>query len=123
MTKENQKKSNEMNRRDFIKKSAVAAGAAAISVSGLSMFNSPAWAGKRDHILIGRPNPGTGPLADFGAPTPWVDERALAKINADGGIYIDKIGKKLPVKVKIMDTESNPTKAAETSPRVVSRFS
>ena len=112
-------KTKGINRRDFIKQSAVAAGAAAISVTGLPLLTSPAWAGKRDHILIGRPNPSTGPLADFGAPTPWVDDRVLAKINADGGIYIEKLGKKLPIKVKIMDTESNPTKAAELTSRLI----
>ena len=84
MLKEKDGKVKGINRRDFLKKSAVAAGAAAISVTGIPVFTSPAWAGKRDHILIGRPNPSTGPLADFGAPTPWVDDRVLAKINADG---------------------------------------
>lgn len=119
MSKDEKKKTNEMNRREFIKKSTIAASAAVVTASGLPLFNSPAWSGQRDHILIGRPNPSTGPLADFGAATPWVDDRVLAKINADGGIYIDKIGKKLPVKVKIMDTESNPTKAAELTSRLI----
>ncbi len=119
MSKDEKKKTNEMNRRDFIKKSTIAASAAVVTASGLPLFNSPAWAGQRDHILIGRPNPSTGPLADFGAATPWVDKRVLAKINADGGINIDKLGKKLPVKVKIMDTESNPTKAAELTSRLI----
>ena len=119
MSNKKDEKTKGMNRRDFMKKSAVAAGAAAISVTGWPVFTSPAWAGKRDHILIGRPNPSTGPLADFGAATPWVDDRVLAKINADGGIFIEKLGKKLPVKVKIMDTESNPTKAAELTSRLI----
>jgi branched-chain amino acid transport system substrate-binding protein len=108
-----------INRRDFLKNIGCRGRAAAISVTGLPLLTSPAWAGKRDHILIGRPNPSTGPLADFGAPTPWVDDRALAKINADGGIFIEKLGKKLPVKVKIVDTESNPTKAAELASRLI----
>lgn len=60
MSKEEKKETKKMNRREFIKKSAIATGVAAISVSGIPMFNSPAWAGKRDHILIGRPNPSTG---------------------------------------------------------------
>jgi len=38
-------KTKGMNRRDFMKKSAVAAGAAAISVTGWPVFTSPAWAG------------------------------------------------------------------------------
>jgi branched-chain amino acid transport system substrate-binding protein len=119
MSKEKNGKAKRMDRRQFIKTSAVAAGAAAISVTGLPLLTSPAFAAKRDHILIGRPNPSTGPIADFGAATPWVDDRVLAKINADGGIFIEEVGKKLPVKVKIMDTESNPTKAAELTSRLI----
>jgi len=119
MPKEKNRKVKGMNRREFLKKSTVAAGAAAISVTGWPVFPSPAWAGKRDYILIGRPNPSTGPLPDFGSPTPWVDDRALARINADGGIFIEKLGKRLPVRAKIMDTGSNPTRAAELTSRLI----
>ncbi|MBW1721072.1 MAG: ABC transporter substrate-binding protein [Deltaproteobacteria bacterium] len=108
-----------MNRREFMKKGAIAVGAAV--TSGLVFPGSArrAEAAKRDYILIGRPNPTTGPLASFGEGTPWTDERALAEINRDGGIYLKELGKKLPVKIKVVDTESNPTKAAEVASRLI----
>jgi len=63
--------------------------------------------------------PKTGPIAAFAESTPWLDDRALAEINRDGGIYIKEYSKKVPVKVKILDTESNPTKAAEIGSRLI----
>jgi branched-chain amino acid transport system substrate-binding protein len=65
----------------------------------------------KDYILIGRPNPSTGPLYEMGAESPWVDDKAIAAVNAEGGIYIKEYGRKLPLKVKIVDTESSPDKA------------
>ncbi|MFH1247858.1 MAG: ABC transporter substrate-binding protein [Candidatus Omnitrophota bacterium] len=66
---------------------------------------------EKEYILIGHPNPSTGPLSEMGEVSPWIDDQFVEKINAGGGIYIKEYGKKLPIKVKIVDTESNPTKA------------
>jgi len=74
---------------------------------------------KRDYILIGRPNPTSGPISAFGESSPWVDERAVAEINKDGGIFIKEAGKKLPVRIKIVDTESDPTKAADVASKLI----
>ncbi|MCJ7687136.1 MAG: ABC transporter substrate-binding protein [Desulfobacteraceae bacterium] len=101
-----------ITRRDFIKKVGYTTGAIGIS-SAFPKLLRPARAASRDHILIGRPVPKTGPIAAFAESTPWLDNRALDEINRDGGIYIKEYGKKVPLKVKIMDTGSNPTKAAE----------
>lgn len=73
----------------------------------------------RDYILIGRPNPTTGPLASFGEATPWVEEKALEAINKDGGIYIKEAGRKLPVKIKVVDTQSDPTKAGDAASKLI----
>ncbi|MBW2341409.1 MAG: ABC transporter substrate-binding protein, partial [Deltaproteobacteria bacterium] len=108
-----------MNRREFMKKGAMAMGAAMTSGLVLPNLVRKAQAARRDYILIGRPNPGTGPIASFGEGTPWVDDRVLKEINKDGGIYIKELGKKLPIKVKILDTESNPTKAGEIASRLI----
>ena len=108
-----------INRREFMKTGAMAMGAAMTSGLMLPNLVKRAEAAKRDYILIGRPNPATGPLASFGEGTPWVDERVLAEINKDGGIYIKEFGKKVPIKVKIVDTESNPTKAGEIASRLI----
>ncbi len=83
-----------ITRRDFIKTTAM--GGAVLTGSSLSGLISQASAAKKDHILIGRCNPSTGPLAAFGEPSPWIDDRAVAQINKDGGIFIEELGKKLP---------------------------
>ena len=121
MSKEEKKRTKQegINRREFMKKGAMAMGAAVTSGLVVPKMVGRAKAARRDHILLGRPNPSTGPLASFGEATPWVDERVMAEINKDGGIYIKELGKKVPIKVKIMDTESNPTKAGEIASRLI----
>lgn len=115
----NRSRQRGINRREFMKKSAMAVGTAMTSGLVLPKVVKPARATSRDYILIGRPNPTTGPIASFGEPTPWVDDRAVAEINRDGGIYLKEMGKKVPIKVKILDTESNPTKAGEIASRLI----
>ena len=111
-------KNKGISRRDFIKKVGYTATAVGIS-SSVPKFLKPARGASKDHILVGRPLPITGPVAAFTESTPWLDNKALAEINKDGGIYIKEFGKKLPLKVKIVDTESNPTKAAELASRLI----
>jgi branched-chain amino acid transport system substrate-binding protein len=74
---------------------------------------------QRDSILIGIPNPSTGPLAGFGEGSPWAENRALDAVNKDGGIMIKEANKKLPVKIKVVDTASDPTKAGEVASKLV----
>ena len=109
---------NGLTRRDFLKKTGVAGAAlgAATVVPGLAR---KALAAKRDYILIGHPNPSTGPLAGFGEASPWADNKAIEAINKQGGIYIKEYGKKVPIKLKILDTEGNPTKAAELAAKLI----
>jgi branched-chain amino acid transport system substrate-binding protein len=105
-------------RREFLKK----AGKTAAALGAVSVFPSlasRALAAKRDYILIGHPNPSTGPLAGFGEASPWADNRAVDAINAKGGIFIKEYGKKVPVKIKVVDTESNPTKAGESAAKLM----
>ena len=107
-----------ITRRDFIKN--VGKGTAALGVASMMpRLVRPVKAAKRDYILIGRPNPATGPLAGFGEASPWADDNAIAAINAKGGIYLKEVGKKLPVKMRMVDTESNPTKAGEIASRLI----
>jgi len=112
-----EKKRKDITRRDFLKK--VGQGTAALGVASVApRLVRPARAA-RDHILVGRPNPSTGPLASFGEACPWIDDRALEAINKKGGIYVKEVGKKLPLKAKILDTQSNPAKAAELASRMI----
>jgi branched-chain amino acid transport system substrate-binding protein len=106
---------SKMTRRDFMKKATYAG--AALTVG--SMVKPVRAAEKRDYILIGRPNPSSGPLSAFGEPSPWVDERALAEINKDGGIFIKEAGKKLPVRIKLVDTESDPSKTGDVTSKLI----
>src|SRR4030042_2843123 len=103
-----------MTRRDFMKK-ATYAGAALSVGSPARPFRASE---KRDYILIGRPNPSSGPLSAFGEPSPWVDERALAEINKDGGIFIKEAGKKLPVRIKLVDTGRDPSQPGEVTSKL-----
>ena len=65
------------------------------------------------------PNPSTGPLADFGEASPWTNERAIAAINSRGGIRVEEYGRELPVLMKMVDTESDPTKAGEVAMKLI----
>lgn len=106
-------------RREFISASLAGAASAATMVSGLPALARRAYAADRDHILVGFCNPSTGPLAAFGESSPFIDNRALAQINKDGGIFIKKLNRKLPVRLKMLDAESDPTKAAELTARLI----
>ena len=76
-----------ITRREFLKKAGYTAGAVGISAA-LPGFAKMAKAATKNRILIGRPAPRTGPIAAFAESSPWLDNRALAEINKDGGIYI-----------------------------------
>ncbi|UCE33725.1 MAG: ABC transporter substrate-binding protein [Deltaproteobacteria bacterium] len=104
-----------LTRREFIK----TVGVAGVAAAGVSFLPLNARGAAKDHILIGHPTPATGPIAPFGEASGWADKRAMAEINKDGGIYLKELGKKLPIKVKAADTESNPTKAAEVASKLI----
>jgi branched-chain amino acid transport system substrate-binding protein len=112
------KKKKDISRREFIKKMGFTAAAVGVS-SAVPKLLKPARAAVRDHILIGRPLPVTGPVSAFTTVSPWIDNKAIADINKDGGIFIKEAGKKLPVKVKIVDTESNPSKAGDAGSKLI----
>ena len=113
--RQEEKKQSCVTRRKFIKM----AGSAGVAVAGASLFPGISRSAERDHILIGHPAPFTGPIAPFGETSAWADERAMAEINKEGGIFIKELGKKLPIKIKAMDTESNPTKAADVASKLI----
>ena len=114
--KKNKGREKGFTRREFLKKTGMAGAALGVASMAPSIVTH-SYAQAKDHILIGHPNPSTGPLAGFGEASPWADEKAIAAINKAGGIMVD--GKKLPVKLKLVDTESDPTKAAELASRLI----
>jgi branched-chain amino acid transport system substrate-binding protein len=117
--KKKKQESKGLTRRDFIKTVGVAGAALGAARIVPSLAKKSFAAKGRDYILVGRPNPTTGAMAPFGEATPWVDEKAIEYINKKGGIYIKEAGKKLPVRMKVVDTESSDTKAAEAASRLI----
>jgi branched-chain amino acid transport system substrate-binding protein len=106
-------------RREFLKTTGVAGAALGVTAAVPSLVKNVHAQQKKDFILIGHPNPSTGPLAGFGEASPWADDKAVNAINKAGGIYIKEYDKKLPVKLKLVDTESDPTKAAELASKLI----
>ena len=95
------KKKAGITRRDFMKKAGVA-GAALTASAIVPSLARRAFAAKRDYVLIGHPNPSTGPLADFGEASPWADNKAIEAMNRLGGVYIEELDKRVPVKLKLI---------------------
>ena len=75
--------------------------------------------GEKEYILVGRVAPLTGAIANFGAGTPYIEEQAVEALNAEGGIYIEEYGKKLPIKFIVADSESDITKASEAATKLI----
>ncbi|MBA7465981.1 hypothetical protein ES707_01153 [subsurface metagenome] len=63
---------------------------------------------EKDSIVVGMSRPLSGPLAVIGdsAFRP-VYETFIAEVNADGGIYVEEYGKKLPIELIIYDDKSD----------------
>jgi len=62
-------------------------------------------------ILVGVPAPQTGMYAGFGEGGIFGMQAAVDDINKQGGVNVKEYGKKLPLKLKIVNTESDPLKA------------
>ncbi len=113
-----QNKERRSTRRDFLKQ--VGLSGAALGLTTLVPgFTARSRAAKRDYVLIGHPNPSTGPISDFGEASPWTEQRALDAVNRKGGLFVEELGRKIPVRVKTVDTESDPTKAAEVASKLI----
>ena len=106
-----------MKRRTFLKNVGLTGAAMGASLCMPGVIKK-SWAAK-DSILVGHPSSLTGPLAGLGEPTEWVTKRALEAINKDGGIYIKEAGRKLPVEVKIVDTQSDPAKSGDMASKLI----
>jgi branched-chain amino acid transport system substrate-binding protein len=76
---------------------------------------------EKKEILIGSHLPLSGALAMAGVEQKWAYERAVEDINKTGGIYVAEYGKKLPVRLIVMDDETNPGMAAAVVERLIKR--
>ncbi|MGW8179970.1 MAG: substrate-binding domain-containing protein, partial [bacterium] len=64
-----------------------------------------------EFIEIGGSIPLTGPFGSLGNMVLPGYEIAVADINADGGVYVEEYGTKVPLRLTYYDDESDPTKA------------
>jgi branched-chain amino acid transport system substrate-binding protein len=72
-------------------------------------------------IKIGWPVPLTGPIASFGEPDPWVAQQIEQVVNRDGGVFLSAYNKKVPIKIIIRDTKSDPNFAATVAEELITR--
>jgi len=62
-------------------------------------------------IVVGMDVELTGPFAGFGEGSQWGVKAAVDDINKLGGVYVKEYDKKLPIRLVIVNNESDPTKA------------
>ncbi|MEM4382750.1 MAG: ABC transporter substrate-binding protein [Candidatus Caldarchaeum sp.] len=72
-------------------------------------------------IKIGWPVPLTGPIASFGEPDPWVAQKIEEIVNRDGGVFLSEYNKRVPIKIIIRDTKSDPNFAATVAEELITR--
>jgi len=81
-----------------------------VLVSGL-VFGGCKAEPATEEILVGVPAPLTGMYAGFGEGGVFGMQAAVDDINEQGGVYVEEYGKKLPIKLVVVNTESDPLKA------------
>ncbi len=91
-------------RREFLRTAALAGAGLALGACAPKATPKPA----KDKIVVGMSRPLSGPLAVVGdsAFRP-VYETFVAEVNADGGVYVEEYGKKLPIELVVYDDKSD----------------
>jgi branched-chain amino acid transport system substrate-binding protein len=81
---------------------------------------TPTVALAKDSIVVGMSRPLSGPLAIIGdsAFRP-IYETWVPMVNAEGGIYVEEYGKKLPIELKIYDDTSDPGTMARLTEKLI----
>jgi branched-chain amino acid transport system substrate-binding protein len=74
-----------------------------------------------NEIRVGCNTPLTGMFAGFGGGGAWGVEAAADDINKLGGVFVKELGRKLPVKVIVVDNESDPGKSATLEEELILR--
>ena len=70
-------------------------------------------------IRIGICDPISGAFAPLGTRHKLLSEIMIEKINAEGGIYVEEYGRKLPIELVIYDHETNPQRAVELTTKMI----
>lgn len=84
----------------------------------LSGCSSNSGADKTE-ITIGAVNSLTGANVETGADQKWAFEKAVADINAAGGVMVSSLNKKLPIKLVFEDDQSTPDGAAAAMEKLI----
>jgi branched-chain amino acid transport system substrate-binding protein len=71
------------------------------------------------HILVGASIPLSGPLASLGFEMKTGFEIVIDEINAAGGVYLARYRKKIPLKLIIYDSKSDPAVSASNIERLI----
>ena len=85
----------------------------------LLLNSSGAQAAERKEIVVGTSLTLTGAQAAQGAEMKWSYEEAVADANKGGGVFVKEYNKKLPVRLVIVDDESDPGKAAAAVEKLI----
>lgn len=90
-----------------------------------SLFLVMGWAvgtvQAKDEILIGTHIPLSGGSASVGSDQKWAYDQAVKQVNDAGGIFVKEYNKKLPVRLIVMDDETNPAKAAAAVEKLINK--
>jgi branched-chain amino acid transport system substrate-binding protein len=104
-----------------MKKKLILVGLSVIMASiGLLFTGNAALAAEApSEILIGINAPLTGVHAGFGEGNVWGEKAAVEDINKQGGLFIKAYGKKIPIKLIIVDNESDPKKSGSLTENLI----
>jgi branched-chain amino acid transport system substrate-binding protein len=97
--------------------------AVVVSLLGFGFFGSSAYRvyAAQEQIPVGVCTGLTGPMAGFGGGNVFGIQAAVEDINKQGGIMVKDLKKKLPIKLVILDNESDETKARSLVQDMISR--
>jgi branched-chain amino acid transport system substrate-binding protein len=105
--KEKKMDKKRLSRRDFLRGAALTGAGVAAASCGPAATETPAVP-EKDKIVVGMSRPLTGWNATIGdAAFRPVYETWTEEVNADGGIYVEEYGKKLPIELLVYDDKSD----------------
>ena len=101
------------------RKSLKIAGLLLVAVSIFLLNAGAVGAEDRTEIRVGAPLSLTGILAGGALEMKWAYEQAVADVNKTGGIFVKAYNKKLPVKLILADSESDPGRAVAATEKLI----
>jgi len=83
------------------------------------LISTGAQAAEKKEIVVGTSLTLTGAQAAQGTEMKWSYEAAIADANKAGGVFVKEYNQKLPVRLVIVDDESDPGKAAAAAEKLI----